>query len=376
MARHGQWAGERGRQLARALQRIGADLEPFPRPTETSSTGARGPVRRWIQTHIPHAWRGPVIALRLWQRGTVNTVRWSWRLVRAFRGRRPDVIVARYFEFDLTPLVVSRVLGRPLILETHSPFGLENALRDGRSSRVAGWIDRRMFAAADRIWVHTTQLRDLVTDLTGDPTKIEVIHFGVEGNDVLATPADSSPPVEIVFVGSFYPWHGVDELLKAYSQIVDQVPDVHLTVIGDGLTRADSEELAGRLGLTQSVSFPGWLERDELYETLARSHIGVAPYLELTYNYFEPVKIRDFQMAGLPVVASAVGEIPQMVDDGESGLLVKPGDIDGLATTLAKLVSDPQLRGAMGTAARTRALAIDRTAQEVLALCEAVVLGP
>ena len=113
-----------------------------------------------------------------------------------------------------------------------------------------------------------------------------------------------------------------------------------------------------------------------LYQSLQRSHIGVAPYLEMQYNYFEPVKILDYQMAGLPVVASAVGEVPSMVDDGESGMLVPPGDVGALSSALAKLALDPQMRGEMGRAARRRARRIVETAREVTAVCNELVRAP
>ena len=286
------------------------------------------------------------------------------------------MIVARYFEFEWTPLIVSRLLRRPLILETHSPFGLENALREGRPSRMAGWMDRRMFAAATRIWVHTHALQRLVAGMADDPAKIEVIPFGVEDYGLVASPADAATRVEIVFAGSFYPWHGVEELIAAYAQLVDETPDVHLTLVGDGLTISEARQRARELGVTDAVTFLGWIGRPALFERLAQSHIGVAPYLEQQFNYFEPVKIHDYHMAGLPVVASAVGEVPRMVNDGQTGLLVPPGDVDALATALGKLVSDPQLRDVMGATARKRARHLEETAGAVESLCRAVVDRP
>ena len=237
-------------------------------------------------------------------------------------------------------------------------------------------MDRVFFRQADRIWVHTPALRDLVAELTDDPAKIHVIPFGVEDPGVVADPARSTDTVEIAFAGSFYPWHGVDELMTAYAQLRDDVPDVHLTIIGDGLTMADCESRAQELGIAEAVSFPGWLDRAALYQSLQRSHIGVAPYLEMQYNYFEPVKILDYQMAGLPVVASAVGEVPSMVDDGESGMLVPPGDVGALSSALAKLALDPQMRGEMGRAARRRARRIVETARKVTAVCNELVRAP
>ncbi len=376
MTRPGRWPGERGRQLVEAMELSGSPVRSMPPVSPTTGPRPGSALKALIKSRMPRSWRGPLITLRLLERGTVNTVRWSWRLVRDLRRSPPDVIVARYFEFEWTPLIVARLLRRPLVLETHSPFGLEGALRHQRPSRLAGWMDRVFFRQADRIWVHTPALRDLVAELTDDPAKIHVIPFGVEDPGVVADPARSTDTVEIAFAGSFYPWHGVDELMTAYAQLRDEVPDVHLTIIGDGLTMADCESRAQELGIAEAVSFPGWLDRAALYQSLQRSHIGVAPYLEMQYNYFEPVKILDYQMAGLPVVASAVGEVPSMVDDGESGMLVPPGDVGALSSALAKLALDPQMRGEMGRAARRRARRIVETARKVTAVCNELVRAP
>jgi len=76
-------------------------------------------------------------------------------------------------------------------------------------------------------------------------------------------------------------------------------------------------------------------------------------------------------MAGLPVVASTVGHIPHMVEDGTSGLLIPPGDVDALAAAIVELATEPELRRDMGVASRLRAADIDETARLVLEVCQA-----
>ncbi len=377
MSRSRRWAGERGRQLVEALGRAGSDIQSIPAPnSENTAARADGPRVAWLRDRIPQAWLGPIIRLRLLQRGTVNTVRWSWRLWRELRADPPDVLLARYQEFEWTPLIVARLLDRPLVLEVHSPFAVEGTLRGERPSRVAAWMDQTFFRRADVIWVHTPGLRDLVADQAGDPGKIRLIPFGVDDPGVVATPGSSGEPVEICFVGSFYPWHGVEGLLAAFGEARHQVSDLHLTVIGDGITRLDCVERARSLGVEAAVSFPGWLDRDALYAHLERSHLGVAPYLQTRYSYFEPVKILDYQMAGLPVVASGVGHIPAMVEDGQSGLLVPPGSVPDLAAAIVKLATDPDLRRDMGRAARRAAHRVDNTAAAVVGICREAATTP
>lgn len=372
---HG-WTAERGRQLVEALRRCGGEVTAIPpssKDADGSSTADRRSAGSRVLGRIPPRWRGAVIRLRLVQRGAVNTVRWSWRLWRRLRKAPPDVLLARYHEFELTPLVVARILRRPLVLEVHSLFAVEEILRGGKSSRLALWMDRLFFSKANLIWVHTPELRDLIAEEITDGTeRIRLIPFGIEDRGILATPGEADTPVEIVFVGAFYAWHGIEELLSAFAQAREITPQIHLTLIGDGVVRPDCEEEARQLGVTDSVTFTGWLDQRKLYARLQRSHVGVAPYLDNKYNYFEPVKILDYQMVGLPVVASALGVIPQMVDDGIGGILVPPGDVDALAEAIVTLAQNLDLRRQMGQASRQQAYSVDNTAQAVIEMCESV----
>lgn len=283
------------------------------------------------------------------------------------------MIVARYHEYELTPLLVSRLLRRPLVLEVHAPFGVEGTLRGRRVSRLAAWVDRMFWRTADILWVHTPELAGLIVGQGADPDRVVLAPFGVPDPEVVADPGSDAGPVEVVFAGSFYPWHGLDDLLAAFARARTEVPAMRLTMIGDGVTRADAEMQARAFDLRTVTVFTGWLDRAALYRQLERSHIGVAPYREMAHAYFEPVKILDYQMAGLPVIASDVGHIPSMVEHGENGLLVPPGDLDALASAIAKLASDPGLRRSYGAAARRRTQHIGTTAEAVLDMCHRAV---
>lgn len=371
MARPGQWAGERGRQLVAAMSEAGSAVRAVPPAPDATAVGeGSDTARRRILSRVPPALRGPLITLRLIQRGTVNTFKWSWRLWRQLRSSPPDVLLARYHEYEWTPLVVARLLGAPLILEVHSPFALEGTFRGRRPSRLAHRMDRTFWRRADLLWVHTPALRDLVLAEGVHPDKIRLAPFGIEDPGRRATP-ETEGPVEVVFVGSFYPWHGIEELLIAFALARTEAPELRLTLMGDGATRNDATAQARSLGVADATTFTGWLSRDDLYRQLERSHIGVAPYHDTGKSYFQPVKILDYQMAGLPIIASAVGHIPQMVVDGEDGVLVPPEDTEALATAIVKLAGDPGRRRELGAAARNRARHVEETAAAVLDMCRA-----
>ncbi|MGI9648522.1 MAG: glycosyltransferase family 4 protein [Acidimicrobiia bacterium] len=371
VARPGQWAGERGRQLITAMGHAGSSVQAIPPPAQASIGETKDSAGRRLLSRVPPALRGPLITLRLIQRGTVNTLKWSWRLWRRLRSNPPDVLLARYHEYEWTPLVVARLLQVPLVLEVHSPFALEGTFRGRRPSRLAHRMDRTFWRKASLLWVHTPALRDLVLAEGGDEQKIRLVPFGIEDPGRRAVPG-SGGSVEVVFAGSFYPWHGIEELLIAFALARSDAPDLRLTLIGDGATHNDAAAQAEPLGVAAATTFTGWLSRDDLYKQLERSHLGVAPYRDTGKSYFEPVKILDYQMAGLPIIASSVGHIPQMIVDGEDGLLVPPDDIEALATAIVELAGNAELRRDLGAAANGRARHIEETAAAVLEMCRTV----
>ncbi len=142
--------------------------------------------------------------------------------------------------------------------------------------------------------------------------------------------------------------HGV--LLRAVARLTPDRPDLLLVVVGDGDERAAIEELVRELGLADRVLFTG-LRRDVRallpgfdVACLSSVHEGV------------PLTVLEAMAAGLPVVATAVGALGDLVTDGTDGYLVPSGDDAVLAERLADLVDDPARRAAFGVAARTRAV--------------------
>ncbi len=149
--------------------------------------------------------------------------------------------------------------------------------------------------------------------------------------------------------------------------------DLRLTLIGDGGQRSHDKDLARELGLENFVEFTGWISNDHVAQQLSRADIGVAPYLNVEPFYFDPAKIIEYAASGLAIIASKVGRIPDMIEDGVDGLLVPPDDKGALTAALLRLAKDQALRKKFGHAARQRSLA-ERSwpdvSRSVIALCE------
>jgi glycosyltransferase involved in cell wall biosynthesis len=158
------------------------------------------------------------------------------------------------------------------------------------------------------------------------------------------------------FVGSLKPWHGLPILIDAFARFQRNYPQARLLLVGDGKERDRlSQEIATRK-LESAVDFTGAVSPQTVPHWLAQMDVAVAPYPPSEDFYFSPLKVYEYMAAGLPVVASNIGQISQIIDDGVNGLLVPPGDATALADALEQLWRSPLLRRRLGDSARGKIL--------------------
>lgn len=272
-----------------------------------------------------------------------------------------DAVYERYSLWSWAGLRFARRHGKPLILEVNAPLVREAAeWRQLEMTSVASAVERQMLRGADAVIVPSRELADWLTEEVGRSRHTRVIPNGFD-EKLFRRPAPL-PDVAgllrdqyvVAFVGSLKPWHGVGVLLNAFERLLARIPEAHLLVVGDGPLRQKVEAAAARLG-EDRVTVAGAVDHSHVPGWLACADVAVAPYPRLDSFYFSPLKVVEYQAAGLPVVASRCGQLDRLIQDGDTGCLVPPGDAKSLAATLSDLHRAPALRRKMGVRGRRRA---------------------
>lgn len=161
----------------------------------------------------------------------------------------------------------------------------------------------------------------------------------------------------IMFVGNFFYWHDVLTLLKAFALALGTCPEARLVLVGDGERKAEMIKYAADLGLDHAVKFTGMVPHTEVPRYVAAADIAVVPYPPMQQEmWLSPLKLFEYMSSGRAVVASAVGQIVDVLQDGKNGLLVPPGDVSAMSNAFIKLIQDSTLREKLGVLARDEAI--------------------
>jgi glycosyltransferase involved in cell wall biosynthesis len=278
-------------------------------------------------------------------------------LVRLARTLRADVVHTHLVHADVYGGLAATVRRARLVSTKHN----DDPFRSG-SFR---FVERGLGRLADRIVTITESLRRFTVEQVGVPAdKVETIHYGL---DELPQRWGENAPDEVpngarvlLAVARLTPQKGIDVAVRALTSLPD---DTVLVVLGEGPERARLEELGRTLGVERRMFLQGrvpdvtaWLERATLLVHPARwEGFGLG--------------VLEAMLAGLPVVASDVSSLPELVVDGETGYLVPPDDPAALARSVVRALESPSL-GAGGRERARQAFSVDRMAGKTAALYE------
>lgn len=275
---------------------------------------------------------------------------WAWwPFYRFLRRERIDVLHAHKFGSNMWGTAIGRLARVPVIVAHEHTWSFE-----GQPLRRFG--DRELIARGSSAFIAVSRedRRRMIEIEHIDPADVMFLPNGIpappppSGADVraeLGIPADA--PV-IGTVSVLRPQKALDVLLRASRKLADEFPGLRVLIAGEGDRRFALEELAQELGLEDTVLFMG--VRTDVPDVLAALDVAVST------SDFEgsPLSVMEYMEAARPIVATRVGGVPDLIDDGVHGRLVEPQDPDAFAAAVADLLRDPAKAAELGQRARER----------------------
>jgi glycosyltransferase involved in cell wall biosynthesis len=268
-------------------------------------------------------------------------------------------------------VLLCRALGVPAILHLHAGSFIAFYQRLPWAGRA--WL-KLVFGAADETIVLGQLWKEhLIRALDLPAEKITVVPNGVS-RSLPRRRGGSNEPCRLIYVGKLRYEKGLRELIESLSQ-----PDIaalpwSLTLVGEG-DRATFEANVTQSGLKERVRFEGWLEPDAVANRLANSDVYVLP------SHYEglPLAVLEALSAGLAVVTTAVGALPEYLTNNKNALLVPPKNLDALHDALYRVITDWALREALGEAGERlyeERFTVERFTDAILALYEKIAPQP
>lgn len=305
------------------------------------------------------------------------------RALRILRREKPDLIYQRHSSFNVCGFYLSRLLRIPYVLEVNSSQVWVQA-NWGRLflKGLCRLFEDVAFLGADVLVVVSEVLKRDLVRIGIDSAKILVnpngvdpslFHRGVDGSQVRSR-YGLEGKVVVGFLGTFRVWHGIPVLAEAIRAAVEKEPRLHFLLMGDGNLRSDFERRIQEEGVESSVTLAGLVPHREIPQYLAACEILVSPHVPLgdgSEFFGSPTKLFEYMAMGKGIVASDLGQIGEVLKDGESAILVKPGDSKGLTEGILRLASNEGLRERLGRRACevvTAQYTWNRNAERVLEL--------
>jgi glycosyltransferase involved in cell wall biosynthesis len=247
-------------------------------------------------------------------------------------------------------LTFARAVGLRYLLHVHDYNYADEYRRHKALTRA---LIATIFRGAEKVLVLGSHDRDALASLLQLPQHLIAVMPNAVPDPLPDTAAERSPagPCHLLFLGHLGTRKGVPELLQALAQPALLSRRWRATLAGDGPV-GECRRLAGNLGVAERVEFPGWVAEAQVRELCASADVLVLP----SHAEGLAMAVLEGLSHGLAVVTTPVGAHPEVIEQGVSGILVPPGDVDALAGALKRVIDDGSLRRQLGAGARRRFL--------------------
>jgi glycosyltransferase involved in cell wall biosynthesis len=301
--------------------------------------------------------------------------RFARRVQPLLEQNRPRALYQRHGRFIFAGALLSAQMGIPLILEYNgSEVWIAHHWDPSHFRGLLRRCEALSLSAASLIVVVSEPLREElqragvpIERILVNPNGVDPKRFrpGCGGIDVRERLAFHTEDVVVGFVGTFSYWHGIQVLQQAITNLLaegasgDKLPPLKFLLVGDGLLRAEMSDALRKHQESGSVVFTGALSHELVPQYLDAADILVSPHVPMPDGrefFGSPTKLFEYMAMGKAIVASNLGQLGRVLENGVTALLVRPGDAAELASAIAHLASDAGLQKRLGLAARAAAL--------------------
>ena len=285
---------------------------------------------------------------------------YSWvayrRLAQAVEEFKPDVLYERYNLYMVAGALIHRRFHLPMLLEVNSPLVFERTRHGGLSLPwLAKWAEGMVWRAADRVLPVTGVLAGFIEAYGVPRERIMVIPNGINKSHFSSAPPPSeakaalglSGKLVLGFTGFVRDWHRVDSVIRWISSGYAPA-HAYLLVVGDGPARAELEQLALGLGVSERVTFTGVVPRAQVPGYVAAFDVALQPAVT---DYASPLKLFEYLAMGKAIVAPDTPNLREVLEDLRNALLFPPDEKGSLEAALERLCSDSGLAERLGAQA-------------------------
>jgi glycosyltransferase involved in cell wall biosynthesis len=285
------------------------------------------------------------------------------RLVRLIQKYKPDCIINRYSIYDLSAILAGKLFNIPIVYEVNGSVIYERDIENRYYIKgLANWFEKQVFKQADVVTVVSNELKRYFDENRYDTSSTIVIPNGVDINkfhENVPCPAfledlekKWSDNVVVGFLGSLKSWHGVERMINIMPKLIQKVPKIRFLIIGDGNEREILEQKINNYNISQYVHITGFIDHKDIPGALNLIDIAVAPYKDIKFFYFSPLKVFEYMAMGKPVVAPALGQCKELIQSNYNGILLEENTDDALMNAIQNLAENEDLRTKMGKNAR------------------------
>lgn len=280
---------------------------------------------------------------------------------------QPNFLYQRHSIFNYAGALLKRKLGIPFLLQVEgSEVWVKKNWGKAYFTKALEWSEEIQFEQADAIIVVSSVLKSQLIGLGVPPEKITVVPNGVDAEkyspDISGENIRKKFGLEEKFVigyaGTFGHWHGITVLANSVKKIVGEIPNAHFLLIGDGVLRGEVEAILRRDSVERAVTITGMVPSADVPEYLAACNaLVISAINNPDVPFFQsPIKLFEYMAMQKPVIASRVGQIQEVIEDGVNGLLVEENNPAELAEKICQLARDPALCERLSKAARRNAV--------------------